>query len=90
MAPGDNELDRAVNDLHSHVSAWWPQEHFLPHAPIVDLTPGQVAILRRQEGSLLATATGLDSASLQRPGTASVDATLFVGNHPDSTAGSCQ
>ncbi|HYV96771.1 MAG TPA: hypothetical protein VE967_04860 [Gemmatimonadaceae bacterium] len=77
-----SELSRAVNALNERISSWWPAEHFFPRAAIADLPRGQVAMLRRDSSSILATALMLDTASVHRPPSAGVAASLFLSSGP--------
>ena len=57
---------------------WWPEEHYARDAGgIAQLADGQLAVLRRRDGSRLVWAVDLDPASLARPAHTAVQATLF-------------
>ena len=68
----------------ARVGSWWPQQHFAPSAPLVQLPDGQVAFLRRDNAVIFATATDLDSALLLRTPSQRVNATLLLTSEPDS------
>lgn len=63
---------------------WWPREHFAPHTPILQMSDGQLAFLRRQDTVLLALATDLDGAKFNRPRTTPIAATAVVTDRPGS------
>jgi hypothetical protein len=64
---------------------WWPVEHFdLPY-PLVQLRQPQVAVFRRQDAVVLATATDLDATPLRRgPSDTIPEVTLVVSDSPNA------
>lgn len=79
----DDRRSREFALLVGRVSEWWPQQHFLPRAPLAQLTDGQRAFLRRDSSVVFATAIDLDTA-FGRSGTAIPGVTLFTTPHPDT------
>ena len=65
---------------------WWPQEHYAPPHPLVQLADQQFAFLRRQTEPLLAFATNLGEADLRRRPRDSVQATLVASSGPGAIA----
>ncbi len=68
-------------DGSSH-GIWWPDEHVSRRRPLLQIARGQVAMLRRQTGVLLAVAHNIDGALAALRDTS--DATLMTGNGPNS------
>lgn len=66
--------------------AAWPREHFQPSVSIRDLPEGQVALLRRDHGVILAAATAIDSQAVAMPAGAPIAAALVATPHPDTIA----
>ena len=80
----DDDADtRALVALSQKIGRWWPAEHFAPHAPIVQLPGGQVAMLRRESGIVLASAVDLDPALLDRASGDRVTASLVITDRPN-------
>ncbi len=63
---------------------WWPQEHYAPLHPLVEISDQQTAFLRRQDETLYAYATNLGQTDLTRRMGDSVDASLVASTGPDS------
>jgi hypothetical protein len=74
---------REYIDAVARISSWWPNEHFEPAEPLVQLPAGQNAFLRRDSTIMFVAAVDLDS-SLKRAGGSKVEATLLVTTRPDS------
>jgi hypothetical protein len=55
-------------DFNGTVASWWPEEHFTPRQPLVQILDDQIALLRRERQALFAYATDLGSVPLRRGG----------------------
>ncbi len=63
---------------------WWPQEHYAPAHTIVQFAGQQSALLRREDGALMAFSTNLGLTDLGRSANDSVDIQLLISPGPDS------
>lgn len=64
------------------VTTWWPDEHFRPRRPLVQLAEGQTAMFRRQSQAVVAVAVQLNHAELIAEPTAIFDAMLLTTTEP--------
>jgi hypothetical protein len=65
---------------------WWPTEHTALSHPVVQVRDGQVAILRRQNQVLVASATDLVSSEVRRAPQSNLHASLVASHGADSVA----
>ncbi len=63
--------------------SWWPWEHYASPHPLMQIVDQQTALLRRQNGNLLAYATALGDVDLHRGPKDSVPVKLVVSSGPD-------
>lgn len=63
-------------------SLWWPREHFATRNPLLQISDGQLAFLRRQDTVLFAMAADLEQIKFHRPRTDPVRATAVLSGAP--------
>ncbi|MEP6779554.1 MAG: hypothetical protein ABJC26_06660 [Gemmatimonadaceae bacterium] len=79
----DDWQSRVYPDYAKH-TLWWPNEHYAAPRKLVQLPEAQVALLRRQNNLLFATATQFDTIAGHARGTTIDSVTLIITPHPDT------
>ncbi|MEO7996380.1 MAG: hypothetical protein ABI852_02985 [Gemmatimonadaceae bacterium] len=74
---------REENAKGEPVTTWWPDEHFRPARPLVQLAEGQTAMFRRQSQAIVAVAAQLNHAEVAAEPSAKFAAMLLTSTAPD-------
>lgn len=79
----DTSWDLYGNAPSNHPSRWWPDEHMVRARKLAQIPEGQIALMRRDNDVLVASAHDLNAPSLSRLSSGSV-AVMLVTPAPDS------
>ncbi|MEP6779232.1 MAG: hypothetical protein ABJC26_05025, partial [Gemmatimonadaceae bacterium] len=78
------EWESEIYPNYAKNTLWWPNEHYAAPHKLVQLPEAQVALLRRQNELLFATATQFDSSTGRARGSSIDSVTLIITPHPDT------